>query len=65
MSDNYNTNVAMVYDDESIDSIDSIKPNEELLNFADISRNIQNRASCCVGSELREARLFRESSERA
>ncbi len=40
--------------------IDSIKPNEELPNFADIARNIQNRASCRVGWELKEARLFRE-----
>ncbi len=44
---------------------DSIKPNEELPNFVDIARNIQNRASCHVGSELKEARLIRESSERA
>ncbi len=57
MTDNYNTNVAMVYNDESIDWI---KPNEELPNFADIARNIQNRASSHVGSELKEARLFRE-----
>ncbi len=55
----------MVYYDESIDSIDSIKPNKELPNFADIPRNIQNRASCCVGSELKEARLFSESLEPA
>jgi hypothetical protein len=40
MSDNYNTNVAKVYDDESIDLIDSIKPNKELPNFADIARYI-------------------------
>jgi hypothetical protein len=57
MTDNYNTNIAMVYDDKSIDSY---KPNKELLNFADIARNIQNRASRCVGSELKEARPFRE-----
>jgi hypothetical protein len=57
MTDNYNTNVTMVYDNESIDSI---KSNKELPNFADIARNIQNRVSCCVGSELKEARLFRE-----
>jgi hypothetical protein len=57
MTDNYNTNFTMVYNNESIDSI---KPNEELLNFADIAWNIQNRASCCVGLELKEARLFRE-----
>jgi hypothetical protein len=43
MSDNYNTNVAMVYNKESIDLI---KPNKELPNSADIARNIQNRASC-------------------
>jgi hypothetical protein len=47
----------MVYNDESINSY---KPNEELPNFADIVWNIQNRASHCVGSELKEARLFRE-----
>ena len=46
MTDNYNTNVTMVYDDESIDLI---KPNEKLPNFVDIAGNIQNRASCCVG----------------
>jgi hypothetical protein len=39
-------------------SINLIKPNKELPNFADITRNIQNRVSCCIGSELREARLF-------
>jgi hypothetical protein len=54
MTDNYNTNVAMVYEDESIDLI---KPNEELPNFADIARNIQNWVSCCVGLELKEAWL--------
>jgi hypothetical protein len=37
MSDNYNTNVTKVYKDESINSIDLIKPNKELLNFADIA----------------------------
>jgi hypothetical protein len=57
MSDNYNTNIAMVYDDKSIDSI---KPNEELPNSTDIARNIKNRVSCCVGLELKEARLFHE-----
>ncbi len=57
MTDNYNTNVTMVYDNESIDLV---KPNEELPNFADIARNIQNRASRHVGSDLKEARLFRE-----
>jgi hypothetical protein len=56
MTDNYNTNITMVYDDKSIESI---KPNEELPNFADISLNIQNRVSCHVGLELKEARLFR------
>jgi hypothetical protein len=55
MMDDYNTNVTMVYNNESIDSID---PNKELPNFADITRNIQNRASCCVGLELKEAWLF-------
>ncbi len=60
MTDNYNINVAMVYDDESINLINPIKPNEELPNFANITRNIQKRASCHVGSELKEARLFRE-----
>ena len=63
MSDNYNTNVAMVYNDESIDLINLIRPNEDLPNFADIAWNIQNRASCRVGSELKEARLFHESLE--
>ncbi len=48
MTDNYSTNVAMVYDEESIDSI---KPNKELPNFADIARNIQNQVSCRVGLE--------------
>ncbi len=57
MTDNYNTNVAMVYNDESIDLI---KPNKELPNFADIARDIQNRVSRCVGSELKEAWLFRK-----
>jgi hypothetical protein len=41
-------------------SIDSIGPNEELPDFADIARGIQNRVSCQVGSEATEARLFRE-----
>jgi hypothetical protein len=40
MSDNHNTNIAKVYNDESIDSIDLIKPNKELPNFANITRNI-------------------------
>ncbi len=44
--------------DES--SIDSIGPNEELPDFADIARDIQNRASHQVGSELTEAWLFCE-----
>jgi hypothetical protein len=57
MTDNYNTNITMVYDDKSINSI---KPNKELPNFADIARNIQNRASRCVGSELKEAWLLCE-----
>ncbi len=60
MFDNYNINFAKAEDDKSIDSIDLIKPKEELPNFANIARNIQNRASCCVGSELKDARLFRE-----
>jgi hypothetical protein len=47
----------MVYNDKSINSI---KPNKELPNFADIARNIQKRASCCIGSELKEALLFHE-----
>ncbi len=55
MTDNYNTNIAMVYNNESIDLI---KPNEALPNFADIARNIHNRASCCKGLELKEAWLF-------
>jgi hypothetical protein len=57
MTNNYNTNAAVVYDDESIDSI---KPNEDLPNFADIAWNIQNWASCCIGLECKEAWLFRE-----
>jgi hypothetical protein len=44
--------------DES--SINSIGPNKELPDFTDIARDIQNRASCQVGSETTEARLFRE-----
>jgi hypothetical protein len=60
MSDNYNTNATKVYNDESIDLIDLIKPNEELPNFADIAQNIQNQASCLIGLDLKEARLFRE-----
>ncbi len=55
----------VVYDDESINLIDLIKPNEELPNFANVARNIQNRASCHVGSESKEAGLFCEPSERA
>jgi hypothetical protein len=57
MTDNYNTNVNMVYDDESTNSI---KPNKELPNFAGIARNIQNLASHCIGLELKEAWLFRK-----
>jgi hypothetical protein len=57
MTDNYNTNVTMVYNKESINLID---PNKELTNFTVIARNIQNQVSCCVGWELKEARLFRE-----
>ncbi len=41
-------------------SIDLIDPNQELPDFADIARGIQNRESCQVRSELTEARLFRE-----
>jgi hypothetical protein len=41
-------------------SIDSISPNEELLDFADIARDIQNRASCRVRSESTKAWLFRK-----
>ncbi len=41
-------------------SINSIGPNEDLPKFADIARDIQNRASRCIGSESTEARLFRE-----
>jgi hypothetical protein len=44
--------------DES--SIDLIGPNEELPDFVDIARDIQNRASRRIGSESTEARLFRE-----
>jgi hypothetical protein len=40
--------------------INSIGPNEELPNFADIAWDIQNWASCHIGSEFTEARLFRE-----
>jgi hypothetical protein len=47
----------MVYNNKSIDLI---KPNKELPNFADIARNVKNRVSCCVWSELKEAKLFRE-----
>jgi hypothetical protein len=46
MTDNYNTNITMVYEDKSINSI---KPNKELPNFADITRNIQSRASHRIG----------------
>jgi hypothetical protein len=56
MTDN-NTNVTMVKDDESIDSI---KPNEDVPNFPGLARNIQNRASRRVGLEVKEAQLFRE-----
>jgi hypothetical protein len=41
-------------------SIDSIGPNEELPNFADIARGIQNQASRQVESEPTEAWLFFE-----
>jgi hypothetical protein len=44
--------------DES--SIDLIGPNDELPDFVEIARDIQNRASRQVGSEAKEARLFRE-----
>jgi hypothetical protein len=47
----------MVYNNESIDSS---KPNKELPNSADIARNIQNRVSCRVGLESKEAQLFPE-----
>ncbi len=39
-------------------SINLIGPNKELPDFADIARDIQNRASCHAGSELTEARVF-------
>ncbi len=35
-----------------------IGPNEELPDFVDIAQDIQNWASCQVGSESTEARLF-------
>jgi hypothetical protein len=57
MTDNYSTNVTMVYNNKSINSI---KPNWELLNFADIAWDIQNWAPHRVGLELKEARLFLE-----
>jgi hypothetical protein len=42
-------------------SINSISPNKEQLpDFADIARDIQNRASCQVGLEWTEAWLFRK-----
>jgi hypothetical protein len=41
-------------------SIDSIGPKEEVPDFTDNARDIQNRVSHQVGSELTEARLFRE-----
>jgi hypothetical protein len=55
MMDDYITNVTRVYGNVSINSID---PNEELPNFADIAQNIQNWASHHVGSELKESWLF-------
>jgi hypothetical protein len=39
MTDNYNTNINMVYDDKSIDLVN---PNDELPNYMDIARDIQN-----------------------
>jgi hypothetical protein len=57
MTDNYNTNVIMVYDNKSINSIN---PNDELPDFAGIAWDIQNRASHCIGLEFTEARLFQE-----
>jgi hypothetical protein len=57
MMDYYNTNVTMVYNDKSINSIN---PNDELPDFVDIAQDIQNQVSHCVGSELTEAQLFRE-----
>ncbi len=41
-------------------SIDSIGPNKELPNFADIAWDVQNQASCRVGLESTKARLFHE-----
>jgi hypothetical protein len=41
-------------------SIDLIGPKEELPDFAEIARGIQNWAPCRAGSESTEARLFRE-----
>ena len=41
-------------------SLDSIGPKEEVPDFTDNARDIQNRVSHQVGSELTEARLFRE-----
>jgi hypothetical protein len=41
-------------------SIDSIGPNKELPDFANIARDIQNQASHQVGLESTEARLFRK-----
>ncbi len=37
-----------------------IGPNDELPDFAEIAQDIQNWASCRVGSEAMETRLFRE-----
>ncbi len=39
-------------------SIVLIGPSEELPNFMNIVRYIQNRVSWCIGSESTEARLF-------
>jgi hypothetical protein len=41
-------------------SIHLIGLNKELPDFADIARDIQNQASCCIGSEWTEAWLFHE-----
>ncbi len=59
MTDYYNTNVTMVYNDKSINWIN---PNDELPDFAGIARDIQNQASRCVESESAEAQLFQEFS---
>ncbi len=41
-------------------SINSIGPNDELPDFLEIARDIQNRTSCRVGSEATETGLFCE-----